>query len=277
MLDGQGADEILAGYHGVYDLRLLELGRKLRLVAALRFATQRARMQNVPVPVQMRLLAAALAQSGPAIVRVPLGAAAWLRRKGRAIKGVSVAPWLEAQSFDTEKHYDVFQRAVADAKLPAPSGIGDLCSALTTVGNVRMLLHWEDRNSMAHGVEARVPFLDHPLVEFAIALGGEHKLVDGWTKWILRKSMKGRLPDAVRERKDKLGFATPETEWMRGPLRAEYRDAVLATQKRFPEHFPRPALTAMVDDMLDGRRPMEFAPWRVACFGIWSERFGTSF
>lgn len=277
MLDGQGADEILAGYHGVYDLRLAELGRQWRLIAALRFASQRAQLQNVSIAAQGSLLASSLAHGGPPAMRAPLAAVAWLRRKGRAAAGVSVAPWLDVHAFGLEKPYDVFQRAVSDAGLPPPSSIGELCAALTGVGNVRMLLHWEDRNSMAHGVEARVPFLDHPLVEFAIALGGEHKLVDGWTKSILRKAMKGRLPEAVRMRRDKLGFATPEAEWMRGPLRKRFSDAVNATQRRFPEHFPSSALTAMVEDMLDGRRPMEFAPWRVACFGIWAERFGTSF
>ena len=57
-----------------------------------------------------------------------------------------------------------------------------------------MLLHWEDRNSMAHGIEARVPFLDHRLVEFTIGLGERHKIVGGDTKRVLRRAMERIFP-----------------------------------------------------------------------------------
>jgi asparagine synthase (glutamine-hydrolysing) len=76
-------------------------------------------------------------------------------------------------------------------------------------------LRHEDRNSMAHSVESRHPFLDYRLVEFAVNCPPGFKLRDGWTKWLLRDAMKGVLPEKVRLRKTKLGFDAPEVAWMR--------------------------------------------------------------
>ncbi len=78
--------------------------------------------------------------------------------------------------------------------------------------NLGRLLHWEDRNSMAFSREARVPFTDFRLVEHAFRNAAEHKLKDGWTKWVLRKALSGLVPDKVVWRKDKVGFETPEHE-----------------------------------------------------------------
>jgi asparagine synthase (glutamine-hydrolysing) len=75
-----------------------------------------------------------------------------------------------------------------------------------------MLLHFEDRNSMGHGVEARVPFLDYRLVEFAISIPADQKMDGDMTKIILRKAMMDYLPSAVMNRKDKIGFETPIEE-----------------------------------------------------------------
>jgi asparagine synthase (glutamine-hydrolysing) len=277
MLDGQGADEILAGYHGVYDLQLAHLLKSWRMVAALRLAAQRKAMLGVPLRSQAQGAAQELSRFGNAPVRATLGLGARLRRKMRSACGISTEPWLEADAFGISGNHDVFGRAFSDASMEPPTDIASLCVGMATAGNLRMLLHWEDRNSMAHGVEARVPFLDHPLVEFAIGLGSDHKLVDGWTKWILRDAMKDKLPDFVRLRRDKLGFATPEAVWMRGPLRNEIAAAIEDTQRRFPEQFRTGATAAMAADMFEGRRPVDFSLWRLACFGIWAECFGATF
>lgn len=74
------------------------------------------------------------------------------------------------------------------------------------------LLHDKDRSSMAHSVEARVPFLDHKLIEFALSIPAEQKIQGGLTKMILRESLRDILPVSVYKRKDKIGFATPIEE-----------------------------------------------------------------
>jgi asparagine synthase (glutamine-hydrolysing) len=81
------------------------------------------------------------------------------------------------------------------------------------------LLHYEDRNSMAHGIEARVPFLDHRLVEFSLGIPANMKVQGVKTKVIMRKALRGVLPREVAERKDKLGYPTPLGQWLRGSLR----------------------------------------------------------
>lgn len=75
-----------------------------------------------------------------------------------------------------------------------------------------------DRCSMAHGVEIRAPFMDWRLVCFAFALPGTQKISNGWTKYILRRSLRGVLPERVRQRTGKLGFVSPLSDWLAGPL-----------------------------------------------------------
>lgn len=77
-----------------------------------------------------------------------------------------------------------------------------------------VLLRYEDRNSMAHSIETRLPFLDYEFAEFLVNQRGNLKFRHGWSKWILRQTMRGNLPEKVRLRKDKMGFGTPETRWV---------------------------------------------------------------
>jgi asparagine synthase (glutamine-hydrolysing) len=86
------------------------------------------------------------------------------------------------------------------------------------------LLRLEDRNSMAHSIEARLPFTDHRLVDYVFQIPAVFKIHHGWTKWLLRLAMRDLLPDDIVWRKDKLGFATPNWEtrqqlWTRWRLR----------------------------------------------------------
>lgn len=86
--------------------------------------------------------------------------------------------------------------------------------------SVPILAHFEDRNSMAHSLEVRHPFLDHRLVDFLVGLPVEMKLKGGWSKFLLRESMED-LPDEIRWRRDKQGFSTPEEDWLRTDLRGD--------------------------------------------------------
>ncbi len=77
------------------------------------------------------------------------------------------------------------------------------------------LLRYEDKNSMAFSVEARLPFLDHRLVEFIFSLPYDKLIKNGWTKYILRESMKNKIPEDIRLRRGKLGFSVPQKRWFR--------------------------------------------------------------
>jgi asparagine synthase (glutamine-hydrolysing) len=76
------------------------------------------------------------------------------------------------------------------------------------------LLRFADRNSMAHGREIRLPFLSHELVEFVFALPSSYKIRQGFTKWILRKSIENLLPTEIVWRREKIGFEPPQKLWM---------------------------------------------------------------
>lgn len=109
------------------------------------------------------------------------------------------------------------------------------------------LLRYEDRNSMAHSIEARVPFMDYRLVQFIYSLPATFKIRNGYTKALLRDSLKGTLPNEIRTRISKLGFATPQSDWMAGSLNQYFQSyfsgmhnpyldsaAIAADFKKFP-------------------------------------------
>jgi asparagine synthase (glutamine-hydrolysing) len=98
----------------------------------------------------------------------------------------------------------------------------------TLVNSLPMLLRFEDRNSMAHSVESRVPFLTPSLVEFILSLPEEFIIGDdGGSKCIFREAMRGLTPDVVLDRRDKLGFDTPEKSWLMAPEAQQWASGLL--------------------------------------------------
>jgi asparagine synthase (glutamine-hydrolysing) len=98
----------------------------------------------------------------------------------------------------------------------------DLMSTLrhdVTVSPLPLYLRVEDRNSMAHSVEARLPFLDYRIVSFLFSLTPEWHLRGQWNKFVPRESMRGRIPESVRSRVDKMGFSHPARPWFGNELR----------------------------------------------------------
>lgn len=109
-----------------------------------------------------------------------------------------------------------------------------------TFASLPALLHNEDRNSMAHSIESRLPFLDYKLVEFTVNCPGTVKFRNGWSKWLLRDTMKGIMPEDVRMRKSKLGFDAPLDRWMNQGLQNGMR-SVWDTRSLRMERFVSPA------------------------------------
>ena len=90
--------------------------------------------------------------------------------------------------------------------------------------NLPPLLRFEDKNSMRHSIETRLPMLDPRLVAFGCSLPVEQKMRDGWSKYILRRGIEGRVPDEICWRRDKIGFEAPQATWAR-----RHREEMLAT------------------------------------------------
>ena len=166
-------------------------------------------------------------------------------------------------------------RALVGAGDSGAVGVAALSLAQLTRRNLQMLLRFEDRNSMAHSVEARVPFLDHRLVEFALGLPDAFKLGGGVTKRVLRAAMSGVVPDRIRDRLDKIAFETPESSWLTGEhrrwFRAELEQAIESTNRFVPA-----STLGRFDAMAAGSRPYDRGPWRAISFGHWLRAFGAS-
>lgn len=155
----------------------------------------------------------------------------WMRNHTRSIWGFADAnryfPTLIRRSYSpTERLCTAEFRhdsSRLESGLGASASIAERQKADITQVSLPGMLHSEDRNSMAHSVESRLPFLDYKLVEFAVNCPPSVKLRDGWSKWILRQSSRGILPDKIRMRKTKLGFNTPEAKWVRQGLTNGHR------------------------------------------------------
>ncbi|MEN5083780.1 asparagine synthase (glutamine-hydrolyzing) [Bosea sp. TWI1241] len=265
MLDGQGADEQLAGYHGGFAFRVAGLLRNGKVNTAV--ATLLARKRELGTPLLGQLSMAAIAL-------MPEFATARLRT---AYQRVQQRGWLDTAVIRKDGNpVTASQEGRRRTGLDPIVDIRSLCLGLTYATNLPMLLHWEDRNSMAHSIEARVPFLDHPLVEFSLALGNDHKIEGASTKTVLRRAMKGIMPDVVIDRRDKLGFATPEQAWFRGPLKNVAREGVENTLSLYPDLLNADAVRTNTARMLEGRTPLDFSLWRIINLGIWGRRFGVN-
>ncbi|NGX43203.1 MAG: Asparagine synthetase [glutamine-hydrolyzing] 1 [Chlamydiae bacterium] len=254
MLDGQGADEHLAGYIPFFGCRFYDLFRSMQW----RTLIQEMMMtkKNHPQVNPLFLFASRLV---PHAVQQPL------RRLLQ--KTASKPNWIDFR-FLSAKNLVPFQSS-------KQNHLRDQSSLQLMHTSLPMLLRYEDRDSMAHSIESRTPFLDYRLVEFTLGLPSEYKLSHGLTKRVLRKGTEGIMPDEIRNRIDKIGFATAEEEWLtkRRPdvFRKWMDDAIESSQG-----ILNPQARGIVDDIIDGKRKFSFIPWRIICFGHWMQRFSAS-
>jgi asparagine synthase (glutamine-hydrolysing) len=131
------------------------------------------------------------------------------------------------------------------------------------------LLQVEDRVSMAHGIESRVPFLDHPLVEFVATIPSNIKFKDGTMKQVLKKAMGPHLPDGIVNRKDKMGFPTPLSEWLRGEVKDFVYD-IFSSQSALTRGIidNRKVVSGLAREVKYGRKI-----WGLLCLELWQQEF----
>lgn len=194
LLDGQGADEILGGYHKYYKWYWQELFRNGKLKGRKELAA--ARKLGVAEPFTWKNKIAAWFPSFATIVMERQYLAEALSHPGLT------------------KEFIQHQSQEAYYTPPDHFSLNGVLHFNTFTHGLEELLRFADRNSMAHGTEVRLPFLSHELVEFLFSLPSHFKIRDGWTKWLLRKSMEPGLPAQITWRPDKVGFEPPQKEWM---------------------------------------------------------------
>ncbi|MGE3724346.1 MAG: asparagine synthase (glutamine-hydrolyzing) [Candidatus Sericytochromatia bacterium] len=131
------------------------------------------------------------------------------------------------------------------------------------------LLHIEDRVSMAHGVESRVPFLDHFLIEKAATIPSNIKFKNGSMKYVLKNAMKHYLPQAILDRKDKMGFPVPLNEWLQGELRDFVIDIFSSQQARQRDYIDAKQVLKNLEKEPKFSRKI----WGLLCLELWYQTF----
>jgi asparagine synthase (glutamine-hydrolysing) len=136
-----------------------------------------------------------------------------------------------------------------------------------------VLLRYEDRNTMAFGVESRVPFVDHVFVEWMATLPAELRLDGGWTKRVMRDALRGTLPEKIRLRRSKLGFSTPQEQWIRGALGTWVCD-VVSSSRHLLDLVERDRLARLVGEFHRERGAgAGDLLCRLAIYDTWARRF----
>jgi len=214
LLDGQGSDELLCGYIPLY-LHYLLMLRKHGMYH--RLLVEGIRSLDLIGPlIKLRMFA-------------------YFMRL--LVYGKSLM--LGAKPRKTTNRSKTAAVKVSEDDLPG------MLEMLTSVHGLPALLRYEDKNSMWHSIEARVPFLDRPFFEYVAALPLDRKLRDGWTKHIFRRAMSGILPEEIRLRRSKIGFETPQMKWIQNDLRG-----------RLQEFFSEPNMAASRFYNLDSLREL---------------------
>ena len=239
LLDGQGADELLAGYTPYYFVYLRQLLKERRLF---RFAKEFVMSLDI-------LLFASFEQ---------------IKRRLGMAKAIDPETLL-AGSFAERSR-------TPPPMVPCKDDLNKRLWEDITVRSLPPLLRYEDKNSMAFSIESRVPFLDNDLVDFILALPPSLKIKNGWSKYIMRRAMRDYLPGKIRNRRWKVGFTTPETSWMRAE-----KDRVLeifaSSSFRSRPYFDVEKVREAFEWFVEGKTNESLVFWRILNVELWLRVF----
>jgi asparagine synthase (glutamine-hydrolysing) len=250
LLDGQGGDELLAGYHTYFDYfwgMLLQsgqwgqLGREWQAYRALYgsgWLPMVARTSRAHLPVSLLSLGRQYKQGG--------------------VVGMS-------QTFARQHTDRVFEFTYRGSADPLHAFLADTLTRIS----VPMLLRFEDRNSMAHAIESRIPFLDYRLVEYVYSLPVTFKINHGLTKVVLRRAFEGIMPDKVRQRTGKMGFVTPESIWLSTGMKDWTQEIIHSRSFKERPYFDVPLVQQAFTDHLAGKRDLDKIAWRWLNLELW--------
>jgi len=250
MLDGQGADELLGGYRPLIGFHFADLLAAGRLRALGREMTAFRRLQG-----------ASAANLAALTLRpfLTVGEEQWLRARGVRRAGLLHG--------DLRRLPARFDRQVS----PFPDRLRKRLHLLTE--RLPHLLHTCDRSSMAHGIETRVPYLDHPLVETIFSIGGSGLVEGGQQKMVMRRALGDLLPDEVLHRRCKLSFPTPEGRFFREELGAMAEDIYASRSFRERGWINPRACRERLAAHRGGALNAGYELWRVLNAELWARAF----
>lgn len=259
MLDGQGADELLAGYvgyQGSYFASLVKQGRISEAVHFLRGSTRWPGRSKIAL---LQLAGRHLLPKG-------------VQGVARSLIGKELMPsWMNVRWFR--------QHGVAFDSLTRKYGCKTLLRAdlIETLQRTSLpaLLRYEDRNSMHFSIESRVPFLTYDFAELILGLPEDY-LIDatGCSKRIFRDAMRGIVPQSILDRRDKIGFATPEQKWL---LESRLFNDIQKKLNNYSNVFELEKMSAYMNKLKANATNRDFRLWRVVNFVMWAQSFDVGF
>ena len=177
----------------------------------------------------------------------------------------------DAVNWDLLQHYSPFEtfRTIFNGDNLDGASYFDLMTHFDFKTLLPALLHVEDRMSMAHGIESRVPFLDHPLVELAATITSDIKFKGGESKRVLKEAMRSVVPPAITRRKDKMGFPVPLTEWLQSEAREFVHDTLSTSNARSRGLIDN----SKVLDRLDSESKFGRSVWGFLSLELWEQQF----
>jgi len=259
MLDGQGADESLAGYD-IFDSALIaELFLSFRWKSLARVLNQQWAKNNGRRANDLKRVLFLLIQSKAYV---------FLLKRYKAIarfvpKPAWRRPWFDFRGRERglDGEYQIIKTNIRNESL------NQIVST-----SLPMLLHFEDRNSMAHSVESRHPFIDFRMIELVLGLPSEFKLKDGRKKLVLREAVRGLVPGDILDRVDKMAFTTPEELWIRAHapvVRKEIEEAC----DRLGTFVNRDNVLASFDYLMTSGEQFAHRFWPLISVGRWMKVF----
>lgn len=238
LLDGQGADEMMAGYMPYFFVYLRQLFKNKQFILLINEC-----LASSDVVIKY---------FGQAVIKL------FIKRGNSEIDRV-------LSKHFTEQHSNEKFSVVTD----------NLKSRLLEDifhHSLPSLLRYEDRNSMRYSIEGRVPFLDFTLIRYLFSLPDSAIIQSGWNKYILREAMKGKLPELIRSRRNKIGFTTPEKAWF---LRMKNKIYSLFLSESFQSrpYFNGKAVLALFQQFIEGKYDDTLLFWRLMNAELWLREF----
>lgn len=254
LMDGQGADESLAGYDIYQSTFYWNFLKKARLGAAGSYFKEIKKYN--PGASRLRFMAQAM-HTG-------------LYKKSYMDNIYKLTGQLNAgllsKEFKGRISYQPFHQQYYK------DGVKDHLYQMLFLSNLPALLRYEDRNSMAFSIESRPVFLDHQFVELVFSFQNEDLHREGYSKFIFRDAVKGKMPETVRTRRDKMGFPTPERKWVTEE-KSRILDIFNSTEFKSRGYFDQQSVLFGFERYCNGMKVNKFPFWRAINLELWFRKF----
>jgi asparagine synthase (glutamine-hydrolysing) len=255
LLSGQGGDELFAGYNWYPKHLLVSLLKKGKVITLLQEVVklpQNFPNNNTRTPLWL------IASMVHALLPVTLK--------------LIIKPELSCMNDILQSQFRIEnqKRDIVNLRFIDPTKLEEKLYNDLICCNIPYYLHYEDANSMAFGIEERVPFLDHRLVEWAHRLVAWRKIQNGVSKYPLRRIMKDMLPKGVINRKDKMGLSAPRDQWFRNELRRPITNIFSNDCKIFDKWIDQRPFLDHLDAYMQGKPShLSRVLWRVINLEKW--------